>query len=158
MHPLLSCLIYVALIGIISQLIGPFLPRHWFHADRFPFRTYAWEKGGKVYIKLGIRRWKDLVPDMSRIAKNMVTKKLPLGSGSAQMERLVQETCVAELVHAVLIIFGLWILHLWPGWGGIIFWILYAVFGNLSFMMIQRFNRPRLVRLASKAKKRENNR
>ena len=150
MHPLISCILYVAVIGIISQLIGPFLPRHWFHADRFPYRTWAWEKNGRVYNKLGIRRWKDHVPDMSRIAKNMVSKKLPLSSGSEQMERLVQETCVAELVHALLILLGLWCLHLWPGIGGVIFWLLYAILGNLTFIVIQRYNRPRLVGLQAK--------
>ena len=155
MHPLLSCIIYVAVIGIVSQLIGPFLPRRWFHADRFPYRDYAWEKSGKIYNKVGIRHWKDHVPDMSRIFKNMVAKKLPLDSGSAQMDRLVQETCVAELVHAILIVLGLWCLHLWPGVGGVVFWLLYAVLGNLSFIIIQRYNRPRLARLAAKTKRRE---
>lgn len=155
MHPLISCLIYVAVIGIISQLIGPFLPRRWFHANRFPYKAWAWEKGGRIYNKLGIRRWKDHVPDMSRIFKNMVAKKLPLDSDSAKMERLVQETCVAELVHAILIVLGLWCLRLWPGIGGVVFWLVYAVLGNLSFLIIQRYNRPRLVRLAAKAKSRE---
>ena len=154
MHPLISCLIYVAVIGILSQLIGPFLPRRWFHADRFPYRAWAWEKNGRVYNKLGIRRWKDRVPDMSRIAKNMVAKKLPLDSGCEQMERLVQETCVAELVHALLIVLGLWCLHLWPGIGGVLFWVVSAILGNLTFIGIQRYNRPRLVRLASKARRR----
>lgn len=155
MHPLIQSILYVAAAGILSQLIGPFLPRRWFHADRFPFCTFAWEKGGKVYNKLGIRKWKDHVPDMSRIAKNMVTKKLPVGSSSAQMERLVQETCVAEMVHALLIVAGLWVLKLWPTVWGVLFYLVYALLGNLPFLIIQRYNRPRLVKLASKTKKHE---
>ena len=156
MHPLIQSILYVAGVGILSQLIGPFLPRRWFHADHFPYRAFAWENGGKIYNKLGIRKWKDRVPDMSRIAKNMVAKKLPVGSSSAQMERLVQETCVAEMVHALLIIAGLWVLKLWPTVWGVLFYLVYALLGNLPFIIIQRYNRPRLMKLFSKTKKHEN--
>lgn len=156
MHPLIQSILYVAGVGILSQLIGPFLPRRWFHADCFPYRAFAWENGGKIYNKLGIRKWKDRVPDMSRIAKNMVAKKLPVGSSSAQMERLVQETCVAEMVHALLIVAGLWVLKLWPTVWGVLFYLVYALLGNLPFIIIQRYNRPRLMKLFSKTKKHEN--
>ncbi len=47
------------------------------------------EKGGRIYLKLGIRKWKDHLPDMSCLMPDMVRKDL--GSDPAV---LVQETCV----------------------------------------------------------------
>ena len=155
MHPLIKSILFMALAGLASQLLGSLLPRRIFHGDRPPFAPFGWEKNGKVYERLHIRRWKDHVPDMSRIMKNMVKKKLPAGSSSAHMNLLVQETCVAELIHALLIVAGLWLLHIWPGIGGWIVYLVYALVGNLPFIIIQRYNRPRLVRLVEKTRKRE---
>ncbi len=155
MHPLINSILVMILLGLASQIVGFLLPRHIFHGDRPPFAPFAWEKNGKIYERLRIRRWKDRVPDMSRIMKNMVKKKLPAGSNSDQMILLVQETCVAELIHALLIVAGLWLVPVWPGAGGWIVYLLYALVGNLPFIIIQRYNRPRLVRLVQKTKKRE---
>ena len=155
MHPLIKSILVMALLGLASQVVGFLLPRRIFHGDRPPFAPFGWEKNGKVYERLHIRRWKDHVPDMSRIIKNMVKKKLPAGSSSAHMDLLVQETCVAELIHALLIVAGLWLLRIWPGIGGRIVYLVYTLVGNLPFIIIQRYNRPRLVRLAEKTRKRE---
>ena len=155
MHPLLGSVLYIALLGILSQAVGSLLPRRLFHADRFPFHTFSWENEGRIYQRLKIRRWKDRVPDMSRIMKNMVRKKLPVGSPSSHMDLLVQETCVAELIHEILIVLGLFLLHIWPGIGGWLVYLLYVLLGNLPFIIIQRYNRPRLIRLAAKTRRHE---
>ena len=47
--PLLNCAIYIAAIGLASNLIGPLLPKSWFCADRFPFRYLADEYSLKYY-------------------------------------------------------------------------------------------------------------
>ena len=46
-------------------------------------------------------------------------------------------------------------LWLWPGWGGAIVLAVWVLLANLPFMVIQRYNRPRLVRLAALLRKRE---
>lgn len=38
---LMTAIKYIALIGILSHVIGEALPRRWFHWDRFPYRAYA---------------------------------------------------------------------------------------------------------------------
>ena len=64
-------------------------------------------------------RWKKLVPDMSRFLPDMVKKEVdPAAVTASQVELLVQETCVAEVVHTASILLGLGALWLWPGWGG----------------------------------------
>lgn len=57
----LYALLYIAALGILSHFIGQALPRAWFSAERFPYRAAEWENGGKVYEKLGIKRWKDFL-------------------------------------------------------------------------------------------------
>ena len=142
MH-LIHCLIYIVEIGLLSNVVALFFPRKWFHPDRFPFRQYKWEKKGRIYIRLGIRKWKDRVPDMSKVLPFLYRKKVNKNRSEENLLRLIRETCVAELVHGLLCVAALWVVHIWPGKWGWIFWICYCA-GNLPFMMIQRFNRPRL--------------
>ena len=71
-------------------------------------------------------------------------------SRSADRARLlVQETCVAEAVHLGLMALALPVLLIWPGWGGVLLAAAYAL-GNVPFILIQRYNRPRLLRLAER--------
>ena len=68
---LLRFLLTVATLGFLAHSIGEALPRRWFHADAFPWRAGRWEQGGRVYLKLGVRAWKDRLPDMSRFVHDM---------------------------------------------------------------------------------------
>ena len=109
-------------------------------------------------LPLAIDKWKRLVPDMSRLLPDMVKKQLPASTAAvtaAQAEALVQETCRAELVHGVSCLLGLSFLWLWRGWGGVIVLLVWVLLANLPFILIQRYNRPRLVRLAALLHKRE---
>ena len=71
-----------------------------------------------------------------------------------QAAALVQETCRAELVHGASCLLGLAFLWLWPGWGGAIVLAVWVLLANLPFILIQRYNRPRLMRLAALLRKR----
>lgn len=142
---LLYCAAYVALIGILSNPVAALFPRSWFDPDKFPFRSFPWEQEGKIYHKLHIRAWKDRVPDMSKVLKNLVRKEIPSKPTAESLDLLARETCVAEFVHAALILLSLGVVKIWPGPGGWICWLL-CILGNLPFMIIQRYNRPRLVR------------
>ena len=93
-----SCL-FVLVVGILSHYVGEALPRAWFHPDRFPFRAFAWEREGKIYDKLRIRDWKDQLPDMSRVMKDMIPKRVGTCPTAEKVMILVRETCVAELIH-----------------------------------------------------------
>lgn len=142
MH-LLNCILYIAGIGVLSNIVGNALPRRWFDPEDFPFRTFDWEDGGRVYEKLGIRLWKDKLPDMSKIVPGMYRKAVNTRPNQENLQRLIQESCVAEFVHYVLIVLSLGVVKLWKGKWGWFIWSL-CVLGNLPFAIIQRFNRPRL--------------
>ena len=149
MHGFWRAALYAAALGILAHPVGQALPRRWFDPYQAPYRCRDWEQGGRVYNKLHIRRWKDRLPDMSRLMPDMVRKDL--GSDPAV---LVQETCVAECVHWALTLLSAGIFFLWrSGWAALL-WLVYNVLGNVSFIVIQRYNRPRLQKLAEKTRRR----
>lgn len=151
---LLYAVIYIAVLGILSHFVGQALPRARFSAESFPYRTADWENGGRVYEKLGIKRWKDALPDMSRIMPDMVKKKLTGQNREQGMDVLIAETCVAECVHYWLIVLSLGIFLFWRGVWAVVFWLVYNILGNVPFILIQRYNRPRLVLLEQRRKRR----
>ena len=63
---------------------------------------------------------------------------------------MINETCVAELSHIIISIFGIPALWIMPGTGGIIVFLIFVFVLNFPFIIIQRYNRPRLVRLQKK--------
>ena len=150
---LLYAALYVAALGILSHFVGQALPRAHFDPQKFPYRSADWENGGKVYEKLGIKHWKDRLPDMSKIMPDMVKKKMSAVK-SQGMDVLIAETCVAECVHWWLMLLSLGIFFFWRGAWAVVFWLVYNLLGNLPFIIIQRYNRPRLVMLEQRRKRR----
>ena len=67
---------YLLVLAALAHPLGQALPRRWFDGGRFPYRCYKWEKQGKIYTRIGIERWKKLVPDMSRFLPAMVKKEV----------------------------------------------------------------------------------
>lgn len=142
--------LYLCGISILAFPIGRILPKHWFRYDAFPFRSFAWEQDGKCYHALSIRQWMHQLPDMSRImtgCMQMKRKELPKQVTEEDVRWLLDETCVAETVHFLLCVAGMHCMELWQGIGGVIFWVLYVVLCNLPYIVIQRYNRPKLARL-----------
>ena len=141
----LSCALYAGVLGIVSFFAGRLLARCTFHPERFPWYAYAWEDG--LWKRLRIRRWQARVPDMSRLFTRLMPAKRLTKETAADLPRMIAETCVAELTHTVLSFLRLATPLLWRGAGGWIAAAMYIVFGNLTFILVQRYTRPRLLRL-----------
>ncbi len=155
---IVSCIVYVAFLGIISFLLGRILPKGWFSPTAFPYKLFKWERNGAIYDCLNIRKWQNLVPDMSKLFKRWMPPKKLNGLPNAEaIELMLQETCIAEFTHGWLSLAGLACLWLWPGLGGIVVTVLYIFVGNLPYILIQRYNRPRLTKLLNKIKSKHNN-
>lgn len=152
MKECIFCFAYAAALGVLSFFLGRLLPKRWLHPDKFPFRTYAWED--RLWKALQIRKWQAKVPDMSRLFKKLMPEKKLTQQTVQELPLMIEETCVAELTHGLLCIAGLALLAIWPGIGGIILTVIYIVFGNLPFLLIQRYNRPRLQKLLERQTRR----
>jgi len=154
MGRLLDAVIVVALGGFAFFLIGQLLPRRIYRPDAFPYRPWKWENSGKIYTKIGVHLWKDHMPDMSRIIPGMVKKKAQMARTPETMWMLILETCGAEFIHDLLIIFiSPMVYAAIRGFEGVIAAVIYAL-GNLLFVIIQRYNRPRLVEIHKRMEKR----
>ena len=141
-------------IGLAAHFLGEGLPRSWFHYNAAPWRAFRWEREGKIYRRVGIARWKDHLPDASRHASDMVRKRLEGDRTAEHLLRLVQETCVAECVHWLLWLVSPVLLAVMKRPWSVAAALLYGL-SNLPFILIQRYNRPRLARLYERAAERE---
>ena len=152
MPPLLKGVFYLLALSLLAHPVGQALPRRWFSGDRWPWASAPFEKEGRFWRKLGVHRWKDKVPDMSRLLGDMVKKQLA-PDGKTDYALLVQETCVAEYVHFCLGLLSLGAFALCRSGWMVCIVAVYILLGNLPFQIIQRYNRPRLLRLMRKARK-----
>ena len=155
--PFLFSVLYVIFCGVLSHVIGEAIPRRIFHADRFPFAPWKWERNGAVYEKIHIRAWKDRLPDVSRVMKKMVPKRFPEFPTVDSVQRLIAETCVAEATHAVLCLVAPVIWLFWKNYVGVILSGV-VILCNLPFILIQRYNRPTLIALCARLTAREERR
>ena len=144
------CFCFFAISGVLGFLLGRVLPKKWFRPEGFLFRCRQFERGGKLYEKLHIRRWQNHLPDMSRILPGVMPPKNLSGDYAARLPLMLQETCVAEFIHLFLCVTGLHSLRLWQGIGGVVVYLIFVIVFNLPYIIIQRYNRPRLMTLYKK--------
>lgn len=147
MNKFLNCVLYLAATGFAFFLVGRIVPKSHFQADRFPFRSFRFEKEGRIYDAFHIKKWKEDFPDMSVILPALIpSKRLPKVITSEQIVSMIQETCIAEWIHDLLCLAGFGCVFLWRGLGGWLMSVLYAI-GDLPYIFIQRYNRPKFIRL-----------
>ncbi len=151
---LLLCLLYIPAMGILAHMVGEALPRRWFNPEAWPFAPFKFERNGRIYDKIGVRFWKDKLPDMSKAMPDMTRKSVSMSGGSAQAENVARETCVAETVHWVLMLLSWIIYRIYACTLGAVIAIVYAL-SHIPFIIIQRYNRPTLTLLAKRLKQRE---
>lgn len=138
-----------------SLLIGGLanrLPQAALQRDNGLTRLRSWE-GRQCYERsLGIRGWKDWLPDAGPALPGGVAKRALVRRDRRLLEQLVLETRRAELVHWAL--WPFWIVtSLWLPPLGVLANLLFASLFNLPCLAVQRYNRLRL--LASLARLRE---
>lgn len=154
---LLHCAVYLTVTGIAGFLLGRVFSKCRLDPEKGLFRCFPFEREGKLYEKIGIRKWQKRLPDMSRIFPTMMPAKNLRGKYGERLSIMIQETCVAEAVHIAVGIAGLPCLWIWPGIGGVTVTAMFIFLLNVPFILIQRYNRPRLIRLQKKltSKKKE---
>jgi glycosyl-4,4'-diaponeurosporenoate acyltransferase len=112
-------------------------------------RLRTWERGGRVYERLGIRRWKDRLPEFGAVFRGGSSKRSLPSRDTPHLTRFAAETRRAEIVHwaipLVTPLFALWN----PAWlvGAM---AAYAVVANAPCLIVQRYNRGRLLRVLTR--------
>jgi glycosyl-4,4'-diaponeurosporenoate acyltransferase len=127
------------------------VPPNFFNCRRWIYIERNWEGRGNIYQRiLKVKKWKPFLPDGAEFSKNKGFPKRHLQSRTPDyLEAFLVETCRAELTHWVTMLFAP-LFFLWNfffvGW----IMILYALITNMPFIIVQRFNRFRLIRVLSK--------
>lgn len=125
------------------------LPEKYFDYKKKIFQVRSREK--KFYEKIGIRAWKDKIPEMGQLCD--FHKDKIASTEQKYIHKFLVETCYAEVIHVAMILIGLLIIPIIyfinPGY----FWnfsfplVIINTFLNLPPVLIQRYTRPKLLKL-----------
>jgi glycosyl-4,4'-diaponeurosporenoate acyltransferase len=147
----------IVLNGVAWGIIQPGIaylctrvPTSAFRAAQWLYRDRPWERGGAIYqSSLRVKRWKDWLPSGGAAFAGGFSMRRMTSHSESYLRRWVQETCRAELTHwLALLASGLFFIWNRPEVG--LMMVAYALAANVPCIVVQRHNRPRLLRLLSR--------
>ncbi len=125
-------------------LLDPHLPARLFDPSRPAYRTHRWEADGEFYRQhLRVDRWKDYLPTFA--GPHGFSKKHLAAADADYLARFIRETCRGESNH-VRAVGSVVVMKLWTPFDLWLFILVIALVGNLPFIIVQRYTRPRLQR------------
>jgi glycosyl-4,4'-diaponeurosporenoate acyltransferase len=139
------------LFSLAMTIICEKIPKKLYHYKKWLFRERNWEQGGRIYEIFGVKKWKSKLPDISDFMKWRFNKKHLAESSSNYLSVFLTESCKSEFTHWMIIISTLFF-ELWNDWVTTLFMFVIACFLNLPYIIIQRYNRPRLIKLLRRNK------
>lgn len=127
----------------VSSLVSV-APQSFVNAFAGLYRVKSWETRTKVYERMGVKKWKGRLPEARkwfRRKKTVAHLRKP-----SQWTRFEKQTNRSELSHWLQMLAAPFFFLFNPAWAG---WIMmaYAVLFNLPFIIVQRYNRVRLMRV-----------
>ena len=90
----------VAIDAIIAALVR-LIPAKAFNPQKPPFRVLPGER--RFCVKLGIRRWKDKIPETGGLLCHFSKKEIAARHDNRYLLQFIAETCYAELMHLISI-------------------------------------------------------
>lgn len=150
---LLLALFFVAINVILPWLVRFFIPKRLFNENAWLFKERKSESA--FYRKIKVGKWKDKLPDAEKLI-HFQRSCLPCSIDENYINRFITECCIAELGHLSVGIAGFFSLLLplllpqeLRFKAVIIFFIISIIdlFAQALFIIIQRYNRPRLIKL-----------
>lgn len=129
---------------IIGNVVGPMLlgvnsNNKWFHQTKIE---------NKFYRILHVKDWKKFLPTYDSTLFNLKTQSL---------DDIINNMCQAELIHEIMFIFSLVPIAFSIYFGDLYIFVLTSIVAmmfELCFIIVQRYNRERLVKLNIKLKRR----
>ena len=128
-------------------------PLQSFAADRWWSRLRSFERGGDWYARrVRIKDWKDRLPELGALFEGGFAKRM-VRRDRDHLERFVIETRRAEWVHWIAPL--LWpVFAIWnPPWAVAVM-VVYATIVNLPCLLVQRYNRARLLKALERFERR----
>lgn len=143
---ILNIIIFLVLSTVITYLTEK-LPDRIYNYNMWVFKEREWEKKGSFYKRiLKVRIWKAFLPELSEYVKGVFPKKHIKQRNREYLSKYIMESCKSEFTHWSIIASSL-LFQLWSDW-----WVSFGVFItaivlNLPYIIIQRYNRPRVVQV-----------
>jgi glycosyl-4,4'-diaponeurosporenoate acyltransferase len=135
--------------SFVVGLVGARLTSSAMAHDTWLTRTRRFERDAQCYEAVGMRRWKDSLPEFGAFAGGRSKRHLP-GRDSDSLATFAGEARRAEYVHwaiiAALPAFAIW--NPAPLFAAM---AAYAVAANVPCIAIQRYNRARIGRIERRA-------
>lgn len=128
-------------VGSVVNLIMKNKADHnsiWFREKRFE---------NKLYKLIRVRKWKKYLPTYSPVTFDTTQKTV---------KEIVGATCQAEIVHEIIMVLSLMPIAFIPLLGGaaaIIITSFLSMLIDLTFVILQRYNRPKLIRVMERFEK-----
>lgn len=142
--------------AIAALAVRYVIPQSFYDPLSKRFKCLRMEK--KLYIKLGIRKWKDKIPETGGLLVGFQKKHATALHDNAYVYKFMQETCYAELMHILSIPLGFITLALCPR--SLMLTVALPVacvnaFLQLLPVAVQRFIRPQLLRVYNANQRRQ---
>jgi hypothetical protein len=121
--------------AVVPRCIHNPMNRRWFRLKDFEPR---------LYDMLRVKQWKDHMPTYDPASFSLRHNSL---------EQIVHNSCVSEAVHEVIILFSFLPILFTFFWGALPVFLITSVLSaafDSCFVMMQRYNRPRLLRILAK--------
>ena len=106
----LSTAAVIALDGLFAFLLRR-LPEKWFMYTRRFFTVSA--RGARFYEKLGIRKWKNKIPELGGFT-GLRKNKIDRPYDNAYLSRYLTEACYGVMIHLVTVFTGYLIIFICP--------------------------------------------
>ena len=139
-----SNVLVLILFSIFNTILSLKIPSAFLDQRRRLFRVRQWEDAGAVYQRMfKVKRWKNIMPELSDFFKKLFPKKRIASYDKAYLQKYLVESCRAELTHWG-IIFSSFLFVFWNNFIKTAVMIVIAFVLNLPYIIIQRYNRPRI--------------
>ena len=142
---ILFSLVFLLIIDAVVAIIVRILPKKWINPFNRIYKVHKWES--KLYLRLGIRKWKDLIPESGKALTGFGKREVENIKDNTYLYKFMEETVYAEIMHLVSAFLGFLVvfinLKLW-----LIVGLPLAIFNlilQIMPVMVQRYNRPKLM-------------
>ncbi|MBO5041565.1 MAG: hypothetical protein J6D87_01230 [Clostridia bacterium] len=149
------CVVLQIILDSVAALAIRLTPDRLYPAESPRYRVSGWEK--KLYLKLGVRAWKDHIPDLGGIG-GFSKKRLQSPDDPAYVEKYVIECHKGVLTHRLCYPLGLLVMLTLPGLCALTIGLPVAVINlmlNALPTMALRYNTPMLLRMLQRMRQKQ---
>ena len=149
------CVVLQIALDAVVALAICFMPDRLFPAESPRYHVSVWEK--KLYLKLGVRAWKDHIPDLGGIG-GFSKRKLRAPDDPAYIEKYIIECHKGVLTHRLCYPLGLLVMLTLPNLCALTIALPVAVINMLLHIlptMALRYNTPMLLGMLRRMRRKQ---